>query len=1859
MPSAITKDSISVSRDLSPSQRALWGLYQADRENGAYNINYAWRLRQNLDVTRFKRALTTLVARHPVWRSTFHLVDGVPSQRIHQTMDLSFQEINAETWSKEQLQQTLQEEIYRPFNLETEPPVRWRFYRRKGKSVLFLQLQHIGTDLWSVMTFMNQLGDLLANPNHINLAHPDPGRLSLGETPDPLARYLAAPEAQQDKDYWEKRLQGASRVLNLPEDFTRPPLPSVKGGYVHFPLKDGLTQKLAQLARQMSVSPFALYLSAFQILLHRITGQKDILVGVPTAGRDQSLASILGYFVNPIAVRSQFPGKLRFDRFLECNAQLILEDLSHGNYPFHLVAKSLGPHHDPSRAPVFQTSFVWENANRFENRDHPIITLDHKFHELWSVGPMTWERIPLKPQLDFFDLTLKMSKCGDRFYGNLEYSQALFSAENMQRLPAVYLTLLEALVGQPEMPLSQLPLLPTDERQRQLQRFNQTATQLPGVITLQQPFEAQAEKRPDTIALVANQTMFSYGALNHKANQWGRWLQHQGVGPDQTVGIYMHRCPEMAIAVLAILKAGAAYVPLDPSHPEARREIIVQDTGLSLILTQNSLKADLDRTTARLVCLDGGDPPMSSWSGSPFPCPALDQNLAYVIYTSGSTGKPKGTLIHHQGAVNYLAWSCKNYPLTRGVGSAVHSSLAFDLTVTGFFAPLWVGRAVHLLPEEQGPETLGRALKRGHRFSLIKLTPSHLELLVEQLTAAQARRCTSSFVIGGENLGSEKLTFWRQNAPETALINEYGPTETVVGCCVHRVEKNTKHTGSVPIGVPIANTELFVLDLNLEPIPQGVHGELFIGGIGLARGYHKRPGLTAERFVPHPFSARAGARLYKTGDLVRAIASQTEEPFQLEFLGRRDNQVKLRGFRIELSEIESALHEHPLVKASAVTLEGGRSARKMLAAYVATKDPGLLTPAQLEDFLQKKLPRYMIPAKTLVLDRLPLTDNGKVDLRRLGVLNAQNTQEPAAKTPPANPTETVLHQIWQEVLGLDCIGVHDNFFHLGGDSILGFMVVSRALRKGLRVTPKKILQFPTIAHLAKHAEPIQTAKTEQGPVTGAVPLTPIQRWFFKLPMEERFHWNMATMVSMPAQIDVPALEAALKMLVRHHDALRLRFELQDGQWRQSIGPPQDREMLTVSDGSALDQAVQARAMGLCADALQRKFHLSKGPMMGAVLFDFGSQAQARLLIAVHHLAMDGVSWRILLEDLQLAYQAACVNEPPKLAAKTTSFKQWAEDLKDHADSPSIKAETTYWQKLANEPAVKIPCDFNGGENNTGSEGKVSVFLDRNSTSALLAETPKPYRNKITEVLAAALADCLGQWTKNSSLLVDLEGHGREAWHDDQDLSRTIGWFTTMYPVLLTVGGGPANLLKRTKETFRAIPNHGFGFSLLEYGPYSHKREGLAASLPERQVLFNYLGRFEGNGTQPFAILNEPVGRTRSPSSSRSHLLEIVGLIVGDCLRLDWYFSTAFHHKETIENLALNYRNGLIALVEHCQTAEAGGFTPSDFPTMEFSQEELDRLPEKLQAHGFNQELELQDVLSLAPMQRGMLMHTLMSKQTDAYLVQTWWQLQGLLDPKSFRDAWLSVFNRHHALRCAFFEDLEDQPFQVVAGNINLPLSCHDLRNLEPDQQELKLSAFQEEDRQKGFSLGQPPLLRLNVFRLEDDHYRLLWTHHHLIMDGWSLPLILSQVWQAYENGGIFPGSETPPPPFVNYIQWVQAQDHAAAKVYWQDLLGDFSAPPPLGIDHTQELAPKAGLGTAREDRFPDVSTCLEVHTFSRERGLTLNTLAQGALALLLHRYSREHTTLFGSTVSGRPAELDGVESMVGLFINTPAPESPF
>ena len=1852
MPSASTKDLISVNRNLSPSQRALWGLYQADRENGAYNINYAWKLRQDLDLTQFKNALKTLIARHPAWRSTFHLVDGVPVQRVHETMAPALVEIRAEDWSFERLQQALQEEIYRPFQLETEPPVRWRLYHRLGESILFLHLQHIATDLWSVMTFMNQLGALLANPAEGEWTHANLTEGALEAVPDPLAQYLEGPQAPLDRDYWEQRLQGASLVLNLPEDFTRPPLPSVKGGYLRFPIEEGLSQRLSKLARRLSVSPFVLYLSAFQILIHRITGQRDLLVGVPTAGRDPSLAPILGYFVNPIAVRSQFPGNVTFERFLETHGPNILEDLSHGNYPFHLVAKSLGPHHDASRAPVFQTSFVWENANRFENREHPMITLDDGFREIWSVGPMTWERIPLKPQLDFFDLTLKMSKCGDRLYGNLEYSEALFSADNMGRLPDVYLTLLEALVTQPEVPLTHLPVLPAHERQRQLQLFNQTAAKLPGVTTLHQPFEDMAEKQPDTIALVANQSTFSYAALNRKANQWGRWLQGQGVESDQTVGIYMHRCPEMAMAVLAILKAGGAYVPLDPSHPEARREIIIQDTGLSLILTQNSLKEDLDGTTARLVCLDGEDRSVNSWSGSPFPCPALDQNLAYVIYTSGSTGKPKGTLIHHQGAVNYLAWCCKNYPLSRGVGSAVHSSLTFDLTVTGFFAPLWVGKAVHLLPEEQGPETLGRALKRGHRFSLVKLTPSHLELLAEQLNPAQARRCTESFVIGGENLSAEKLAFWRQNAPQTTLINEYGPTETVVGCCVHRVEKNTKHRGSVPIGVPIANTKLFILDPYLEPIPQGVHGELFIGGIGLARGYHKRPGLTAERFVPNPFSARAGARLYKTGDLVRAIAPQAQEPFQLEFLGRRDNQVKLRGFRIELSEIESALDEHPLVKASAVTLEGGQSAGKMLAAYAATKDPKSLTPAQLEDFLQKKLPQYMIPAKILVLEQFPLTDNGKVDLKRLGTLNAQTTREPAAKTPPTNPTETALHQIWQEVLALDSIGVHDNFFHLGGDSILGFMVVSRALRKGLRVTPKKILQFPTIAQLAKQAEPIHTAKTEQGPVTGAVPLTPIQRWFFKLPMKERFHWNMAMMVSMPAQIDVPALETALKMLVRHHDALRLRFEWQDSQWRQSIGPPQDPELLTVIDGSALDQAVHARVKGLCADALQRKFHLSKGPMIGAVLFTFGAPSQTRLLMAVHHLAMDGVSWRILLEDLQLAYRAACKNEPPKLAAKTTSFKQWAQDLKNHAHSPSIKSEINYWQKLAKAPAAEIPCDFNGGENSTGSESKISVFLDRNSTTALLAATPKPYRNKITEVLAAALAECLGQWTGNTYLLVDLEGHGREAWRDDQDLSRTIGWFTTMYPVLLAAGGGPANLLKRTKEVFRAIPNHGFGFSLLEQDPSLDKRDGLAESLPQRQVLFNYLGRFEGNATGPFAILDEPVGRTRSPSSSRSHLLEIVGLIVGDCLRLDWYFSTAFHHKETIENLALNYRNGLMALVEHCQTAEAGGFTPSDFPTVDFRQEELDRLPETLQAQGFNRELEFQDLLSLAPMQRGMLLHTLMSQQADAYLVQTWWQLQGLLDPKAFRDAWLSVLNRHNALRCAFFEDLADQPFQVVAGNINLPFFCRDLRNLEPEQQELKLSAFQGEDRQTGFSLCQPPLLRLNVFRLEDDHYRLLWTHHHLIMDGWSLPLILSQVWQAYENGGKFPGPESPQPSFANYIQWVQAQDHEAANGYWQNLLADFSAPTPLGIDHTQELAPKAQLGTGREDRFPDVSSWLEVQTFSRERGLTLNTLAQGALALLLHRYSREPATVFGSTVSGRPAELDGVESMVGLFINT-------
>jgi amino acid adenylation domain-containing protein/non-ribosomal peptide synthase protein (TIGR01720 family) len=1077
-------------------------------------------------------------------------------------------------------------------------------------------------------------------------------------------------------------------------------------------------------------------------------------------------------------------------------------------------------------------------------------------------------------------------------------------------------------------------MLTATERQQLLVEWNHTQVDYPKDVCIHQLFEAQVEQTPDAVAVVFENQRLTYGELNRKANCLAHYLRALRVGPDTLVGICVERSVEMVVGLLGILKAGGAYVPLDPAYPQPRLGFMLEDTQASVLLTQQHLLEKLPKHQAHVVCLDTSWQIIAKESENNPASIGTPDHLAYVIYTSVSTGRPKGVAIEHHSTVALLDWARKVFTTEDLAGVLASTSICFDLSVFELFVTLSCGGKVILAENALHLPTLSAAKE----VTLINTVPSAIAELLRVNGIPSSVRTVN---LAGEPLQNKLVQQLYQQHTVQQVFNLYGPSEDTTYSTFALVKKGDS---IVTIGRPVANTQIYLLDRYLQPVPVGVPGELYIGGEGLARGYLNRPELTREKFIPNPFSEVPGARLYKTGDLARYSLNG-----EIEYLGRSDEQVKLRGFRIELGEIEAVLSQHPSVQQSLVILREDVPGNKRLVAYVVVKETPAATIPQMQQFLQQRLPEYMVPTAIMLLEALPLTPNGKIDRRALPVPNTVRAEGSEGFVAPRIPVEELLAQIWAEVLGVEVVGIHDNFFELGGDSILSIQMVARANQAGLSLTAKQLFQHQTIASLSTVVGSSLGYQAQQGLVTGEVILTPIQRWFFEQKLPQAHHWNQSMLLSVRQAMDFTLLQQAVAQLLVHHDALRLRFVDSASGWQQLNALADEVLPCTRVDLSALSQSEQATAIEEKAAQVQASLNLESGPLMRVVLFELGTQQKQCLLWVIHHLAVDGVSWRILLEDLQTAYQQLSVGQAIALPPKTTSFQDWASGLSEYAQSTALVPELEYWLAACGSLVAPLPVDYAADRdtNTVASATHVSVSLSPTQTQALLQEVPKAYHTQINDVLLTALVQAFAQWTGSSSLLVDLEGHGREEIIPGVDVSRTVGWFTTVFPVRLELKqpANPGSALKAIKEQLRSIPNHGIGYGLLRYLRKEETISEQLQALPQAEVSFNYLGQFDSvlSPDAMFGLAKESSGGEHSQLGSRSHLLEVNAFVSDGCLQMNWTYSSNLHQRATIESLAEDFMRQLRSLITHCQSPDAGGYTPSDFPLAQLDEQKLSKL----------------------------------------------------------------------------------------------------------------------------------------------------------------------------------------------------------------------------------------------------------------------------------------------------------------------------
>lgn len=1462
-----TKSSI----ELSHAQERQWVLAQLDPENSAYQIPAALKIQGPFPTEKLASALTKLCARHEVLHTNYPADEtGQPRPQLStprdpelQILDLSHQQDN--------LNDELQKSAKKPFDLSQSPLLRVTLVKLAPQEhVILFVIPHLIGDAWSLRILLR---DFLALIQEETL------------TPLPLQYSdFAYHERQQDYknglDYWTNQLAAPPLSIDLPRDFPHQIETSPEAKTIRFSLNLSETEALNTIARSHDATLFMTLLASLNILLHRYTGQKDLIVGSPVSHRpDPAWEEVVGMFVNTLALRTRLEPTQSFSDILTVVRQTVLTSFDHQEVPFEEIVSAIKTDRDWDRSPLFQVLFLWQADTSLSKHQNGFLL----------------EPFALASSTAKFDLTIALARDEKGLQGRFEYRSDLFAPETITAMVEAFQLLLRKLTTEPERPIFQFALgiapIPISYP---------TLSQL----ALHHLFEKQAGLTPEQVAIHHEAGSLTYRQLDEKSSQLAALLQERGIGPEKAVGICLNRHPDLIVAIFAVLKAGGAYLPLDPTYPTSRLAFILRDTETQIVITNQETQSALPKESKTLLISD------STTSKTPFQRhPIHSEQVAYLLYTSGSTGQPKGVTIEHRSAVALVQWARQNFSDEELRNVLASTSICFDLSIFEIFVPLSTGGSLTLVKN-----ALDLPSSHQHQeLSLINTVPSAAAELVRSKSIPSSVR---TFNIAGEPLGKELVNqlYSAMLHPKAAVYNLYGPSEDTTYSTFCQTSPNENGI-TTPIGLPIDHTQTYLLDQYLNPVPQGMAGDLYLAGVGQARGYWNRPDLTASTFLPNPFR-KDGLPLYQTGDRARLRPDGW-----LEFLGRSDRQVKLRGFRIELTEIEQAILRQPGISETVVALHEG-----ILTSWLSTES----SIGQLRSALAQELPGYMIPTLFVEVPALPKLPNGKVDHANLPT--PQKTQ--GGSTTTLTTEEQKLAIIWEEILGATAIGREDNFFALGGDSILVLQVIARARQDGIIFSAKELFQNPTVAKisvLAQENKDLPTYAAIPHDQKIAAPLSPIQKWFFTLPLQHPAHWNQSLLFEIVTPLNLPHFKSALNALEQQHPALRTTFEKKsNGDYKQWYLPHRDKPPLTIISEDC--QNTERRITEIASE-LQASFELTDGPLWKVAYLDLRTPTGPcrRLLVICHHLIIDGVSWRILLSDLQNIYQQKERTEKITFPPATSPVPQWI----DYLAKEDFQSSDTEWRKII-EASKDLPIPINpppGSTNLMGDASTVTLNLSKEETKKLLTKVPLQYRIRVEELLLTALSRTITKWTGQQGLALQLEGHGRGQQNEKIDLSRTIGWLTSLSPIVLPTHYRQEKdeSLKATKEALRTLPDGGLTSEILT---------------PLPLLRFNYLGQTDQllGSNSIFKRASESTGIARHPKDPRDIIFEINALVTDHCLTVHWIYHPSFHPEDLLNNLLQNFLIEIQSLSDFCLQEESGaGYTASEFPQMDFQPGELDDL----------------------------------------------------------------------------------------------------------------------------------------------------------------------------------------------------------------------------------------------------------------------------------------------------------------------------
>ncbi|QCR72589.1 amino acid adenylation domain-containing protein [Mycobacterium avium subsp. hominissuis] len=1779
---------------LSPVQQGL--LFHtgfAQELEDLYAVQLGITVSGTLDPHRLRDAVQNAVNRHPNLVARFFDEFGEPVQIIPAEPEMAWRYLELDGGDIDgQLEQLSADERAAVCDLAGQPAFRAALIRiADDRHRLLLTIHHIVIDGWSLPVLLQEV---FAGYYGQRLPAPPSYRSYL--------MWLSAQDRAAAQDAWREALAGFETPT-----LVAPPGKIGRRAVATYTVSADTTKALGELARSSRTTVSTVLQGAWAQLLTWLTGQHDVAFGTAVSGRPTELPgadAMVGLLINTVPVRADIAAATTVVDLLEQLQRAHADTLEHEHLALNEIHRVTG--HDQ----LFDTLFLYEN--------YPIdasALLD--VHEL-AVTEFS------SREFNHYPLSV-VATPGHELSLRVEYDTEVFDEAGIETLIERLRQVLAAMTTDPGQRLSAIDLLDAAEHER-LDAWGNRAvlTRRPAAqASIPALFAAQVARAADAVAITCGERSFTYREVEESANRLAHLLSGQGAGPGQRVAVVIPRSAEAVVAIFAVLKTGAAYVPIDPGVPAARLQFVLADSAPVAAVTTAEVRDRLDGFTGQIIDFD--DPAVAEQPATGLPVPAAD-NIAYIIYTSGTTGTPKGVAIPHRNVTLLLETLDAQLGLGQ-VWTQCHS-LAFDFSVWEVFGSLLYGGRLVVVPDAvvRSAEDLHALLVR-EQVSVLSQTPSAFYALqsADALAPELGQQLKlQTVVFGGEALEPHRLATWLHHHPGLPrMINMYGITETTVHASFREIVDADVDSSVSPIGVPLANLAFFVLDGWLRPVPVGVVGELYVAGGGLATGYVGRPGLSATRFVACPFGG-PGARMYRTGDLVRWGPDG-----QLQYMGRADAQVKIRGYRIELGEIQAALAGLDGVEHAAVIAREDRPGDKRLVGYIT----GTADPAEVRAQLGERLPGYMVPSAVVVLDALPLTVNGKLDTRALPAPEYSDVDRYRA---PVTAIEEILTGIYAQVLGVERVGVDDSFFDLGGDSILSMQVVARARAAGVICRPRDVFTEQTVARLAR----VATVATGDDDVvdegTGRVVATPIMRWLQNMdgPVEQ---FNQTMVLAAPAGVTPDDVAAVLQALLDRHAMLRLRVE-DDGAGGWSLEVP---EVGSVQAADCLE-TVDALSAAALVDARSR-LNLADGILVRAVWASETSQ----LALIIHHLAVDGVSWRTLIEDLNIAWAQHHSGQPVALPTGGTSFARWSALLEDHARRPEVVERAEDWRQVAAVPAV-LPAAQPGDTYATA--GQLSASLDVETTRLLLGEVPAAFHAGVQDILLIAFGLAWTQFIGTGAPIgIDVEGHGRsEELGPQVDLSRTVGWFTAKYPVALRLGGlswgqvvggdeALGAVVKEAKEQLRALPD-GLTYGLLRY---LNPQAGLDVSDPA--IAFNYLGRLGGGAAElspelwrlspdSFAL----AGAAGAVELPLPHTVELNAGTMdtedGPHLQANWTWARSALDDKQIGRLSELWFDALAGICTHVR-AGGGGLTPSDVAPARLTQRDLDELAQRYR---------VADVLPLTPLQQGLLFHagTAQGSQEseDLYAVQLDISVTGAVDPDRLREAVRTVITRHPNVVAHFSEDF-GEPVQILSAEPELAWQYVELdAGADLDEQVERLSSA---ERVAVADLAQPPL-RGALIRTAEDAYRFVLTNHHIVLDGWSKPLLLQEIFAAYF------GVRLPAPvPYRNFITWLSAQDRAAAQAAWREVLAGFDTPTLVGPSGRMALGPR---GVAEFHVPADTSRLLG--ELARSCRTTVSTVLQAAWAQLLMWLTGQHDVVFGTAVSGRPTELAGSESMVGLLINT-------